>query len=398
MIGSVNKAIITSILDTDIYKFHMQQAIWHLYPKTSVTLTFVCRDHENLLPFIPLIIEQISSMQDLVLGVDEYHFLKQTGFYKLDYLNYLLRYRFDPSEVSVTSDNGQLAISISGLWHKVVLWEVPILEIISEIRNSILYPKITEYDANIKLQHKISLLNSSSYEEFKLIEFGSRRRFSKRIQQFVLSELQSAVPKQLLGTSNCLLAKTYHLKAIGTQAHEWFQGHQSLAPNLKHFQQVALNNWLQEYAGKLGVALTDCINMSSFLVDFNKKLANQYSGLRQDSGDPIQWGEAAIEHYRKFDIDPMSKLLVFSDNLTIPKALSIFSHFQSTIPSCFGIGTNLTCDLQGVKPMNIVIKMTECDGKPVAKISDSPGKIICNDERYVQKLVDIFDLQHVKNY
>ena len=227
------------------------------------------------------------------------------------------------------------------------------------------------------------------------MHFGTRRRFSRAVQQAIVTTLKSDFP-YLVGTSNYDLARRLDLAPVGTQAHEWFQAHQQISPVLANSQRAALQAWLDEYPAQLGIALTDCITMDAFLRDFGPDFAGRYQGLRHDSGDPLEWGEKAIAHFEKLDIDPMSKTLVFSDNLDLDKALTLYRHFYRRINLVFGIGTRLTCDLPGVKPLNIVIKLVECNGKPVAKLSDSPGKTICEDPAFVKALRKAFDLPRVK--
>ena len=177
---------------------------------------------------------------------------------------------------------------------------------------------------------------------------------------------------------------------MGTQAHEWFQAHQQLGFPLEHSQRAALTSWLDEFTNHLGIALTDCITMDAFLRDFDFELASRYQGLRHDSGDPVVWGEKAISHYQRLGIDPRDKTLVFSDGLNLDKAVQLLRHFRGRIKTSFGIGTQLTCDLPGVSPMNIVFKLMECNGGPVAKISDSPGKTLCRDADFIRNLKQAF--------
>ncbi len=183
---------------------------------------------------------------------------------------------------------------------------------------------------------------------------------------------------------------------MGTQAHEWFQPHQQISPELATSQRAALQAWLDEYPDQLGIALTDCITMDAFLRDFGAEFAKRYQGLRHDSGDPVEWGEKAIVHYQKLGIDPLTKTLVFSDSLDFDQALKLYRHFWQRVNLVFGIGTRLTCDIPGVKPLNIVIKLVECNGKTVAKLSDSPGKTMCHDKAFVRALRKAFDIPQVK--
>jgi nicotinate phosphoribosyltransferase len=185
------------------------------------------------------------------------------------------------------------------------------------------------------------------------------------------------------------LAKKYGIAAIGTMAHEYLQTFQAVCVQLRHFQKAALEHWVHEYRGDLGIALTDVVGMDAFLADFDLYFAKLFDGLRHDSGDPIEWGEKALAHYQRLRLDPRTKRFVFSDALTLPKALAIYDHFADRVPCGFGIGTNLTNDM-GVTPLNIVMKIVECNGQPVAKLSDSPGKTLATDETFLAYLRQVF--------
>jgi nicotinate phosphoribosyltransferase len=279
------------------------------------------------------------------------------------------------------------------------MWEVPLLAVISEVVHRHRSPDVTPEMAVAHLRNKLAQFKAVSSDvdisRFKLMDFGTRRRFSQPVQQAIVSTLKSEFP-YLVGTSNYDLAHQLDLAPVGTQAHEWFQAHQQISPVLANSQRAALQAWLDEYPDQLGIALTDCITMDAFLRDFGPQFAQRYQGLRHDSGDPFEWGEKAIAHFQKLGIDPMSKTLVFSDNLDLDKALALYRHFYQRVNLVFGIGTRLTCDIPGVKPLNIVIKLVECKGKPVAKLSDSPGKTICQDQAFVKALRKAFDLPLVK--
>jgi nicotinate phosphoribosyltransferase len=203
-----------------------------------------------------------------------------------------------------------------------------------------------------------------------------------------VDELINELPDNFVGTSNIRLSRRYGRKPIGTQAHQLFQAYQVLAP-LKNFQFHALNDWMLYYRGWLAVALTDTVGFDVFLKDFDYLLALAYTGCRHDSGDPFEWCEKLINHYKLLEIDPKEKTAVFSDGLTVDSAIEIYKYFKGAIKMSFGIGTSLTNDL-GLKPLNIVIKMVECNNSPVAKLSDSPGKEMCKDEVYVAYLRQLF--------
>ncbi|CPR20765.1 nicotinate phosphoribosyltransferase [Brenneria goodwinii] len=391
--------ILTSLLDTDAYKLHMQQAVYHHYYYVDVAAEFRCRSDELLGIYAEEITEQVALMRFLALSDEEYRYLSSLPFFKQDYLDWLRKFRFDPQQVSIENHHGRLDIRIAGPWREVILWEVPLLAVISEVVHRNRSPQVELSQAidqlHKTLEHFRTISADVDISHFKLMDFGTRRRFSRDVQQAIVSTLQAEFP-YLIGTSNYDLARRLKLAPVGTQAHEWFQAHQRISQELANSQRAALQMWLYEYPDQLGIALTDCITMDAFLRDFDYSFANSYQGLRHDSGDPIDWGEKAIAHYHRLDIDPLSKTLVFSDNLNLDKSLSIYRHFWQRVNLVFGIGTRLTCDIPGVNPLNIVIKLVECNGKPVAKLSDSPGKTICQDQAFVSELRKAFDLPRVR--
>lgn len=391
--------ILTSLLDTDAYKLHMQQAVFHRYPAITVAAEFRCRGDELLGEYADEIRAQVAMMSELALTEAEHRYLSSLPFFHQDYLSWLREFRYDPQQVSISNHDGKLHIRIAGPWREVIMWEVPLLAVISEVVHRHRSPQATPEMAISQLRQNLAQFKQLSGDidisRFKLMDFGSRRRFSREVQQAIVSTLKTEFP-YLVGTSNYDLAHRLDLIPVGTQAHEWFQAHQQISPVLANSQRAALQAWLDEYPDQLGIALTDCITMDAFLRDFGKQFAQRYQGLRHDSGDPIEWGEKAIAHYQQLGIDPMSKTLVFSDNLDLDKALALYRHFDRRINLAFGIGTRLTCNIPGVKPLNIVIKLVECKGKPVAKLSDSPGKTICQDPAFVKALRKAFDLPLVK--
>lgn len=391
--------ILTSLLDTDAYKLHMQQAVYHRYANSHVVAEFRCRGDELLGEYAQEIRQQIELMSKLALTEDEFHYLDSLPFFSQDYLQWLRGFRYNPQHVEVTDRSGQLHIRIVGPWREVIMWEVPLLAVISEVVHRRRSPDATVEMAVAQLRQNLQQFSKNSADldmsGFKLMDFGTRRRFSAAVQHAIVSTLKDEFP-YLVGTSNYDLAHQLQLNPVGTQAHEWFQAHQQLSPVLANSQRAALQAWLDEYPDQLGIALTDCITMDAFLRDFGSKFASAYQGLRHDSGDPVEWGEKAIAHYQQLGIEPMSKTLVFSDNLDLDKALELYRHFHQRINLVFGIGTRLTCNIPQVKPLNIVIKLVQCNGKPVAKLSDSPGKTICQDKAFVKALRKAFDLPLVK--
>ena len=390
--------VLHTLLDTDAYKLHMQQAVFHQYHDVQVAAEFRCRGDDLLGIYADAIREQVDAMQHLRLQDDEFQWLSSLPFFKEDYLRWLRNFRYDPSQVKISNDNGKLHIRLEGPWREVIMWEVPLLAVISELVHRFRSPEASVELALTTLEQKLvdfaRLTDSLDMSRFRLMDFGTRRRFSREVQQAIVERLQQE--PWFVGTSNYDLARRLSLTPMGTQAHEWFQAHQQISPELATSQRAALAAWLDEYPNQLGIALTDCITMDAFLRDFGPEFATAYQGLRHDSGDPLEWGEKAIAHYQKLGIDPMSKVLVFSDNLDLSKAVGLYRHFSSRVNLAFGIGTRLTCDIPQVKPLNIVIKLVECNGKPVAKLSDSPGKTICHDKAFVRALRKAFDLPQVK--
>ena len=390
--------VLHTLLDTDAYKLHMQQAVFHHYYDVDVAAEFRCRGDDLLGIYADSIREQVDAMQHLTLQDDEYQWLSGLPFFKADYLNWLRDFRYKPEQVTVTNDKGKLDIRLEGPWREVIMWEVPLLAVISELAHRYRSPETGVTQALAALENKLAgfatLTDGLDMSRFRLMDFGTRRRFSRDVQQAIVQRLQQE--SWFVGTSNYDLARRLNLTPMGTQAHEWFQAHQQISPDLANSQRAALAAWLDEYPNQLGIALTDCITMDAFLRDFGPEFAERYQGLRHDSGDPVEWGEKAIAHYEKLGIDPMSKVLVFSDNLDLAKAVELYRHFSTRVNLSFGIGTRLTCDIPQVKPLNIVIKLVECNGKPVAKLSDSPGKTICHDKAFVRALRKAFDLPQVK--
>ncbi|MEH4931777.1 nicotinate phosphoribosyltransferase [Enterobacter cloacae] len=390
--------VLHTLLDTDAYKLHMQQAVFHHYYDVDVAAEFRCRGDDLLGIYADSIREQVDAMQHLTLQDDEYQWLSGLPFFKADYLNWLRDFRYKPEQVTVTNDNGKLDIRLEGPWREVIMWEVPLLAVISELAHRYRSPETGVTQALAAQENKLAgfatLTDGLDMSRFRLMDFGTRRRFSRDVQQAIVQRLQQE--SWFVGTSNYDLARRLNLTPMGTQAHEWFQAHQQISPDLANSQRAALAAWLDEYPNQLGIALTDCITMDAFLRDFGPEFAERYQGLRHDSGDPVEWGEKAIAHYEKLGIDPMSKVLVFSDNLDLAKAVELYRHFSTRVNLSFGIGTRLTCDIPQVKPLNIVIKLVECNGKPVAKLSDSPGKTICHDKAFVRALRKAFDLPQVK--
>jgi len=393
--SAFGECIVQSLLDTDFYKLTMMQAVLHNYPNADVEWEFRCRSGEDLTPCLAEIREEIERLGEIGIDDEQLAFLERIPYMKPDFIRFLSLFRFDLRYLRVETDaSGQLSIRIRGPWLHVILYEVPLLAIVSEVRNRRRYPDVSVGQARDRLREKLDGLRAAASAEelagFKVTDFGTRRRFSWRVQDALVGMLKQEFPGCFLGTSNVHLAQRHGLRPIGTMAHEWLMAHQQLGPRLIDSQSAALDCWVREYRGLLGIALTDCITMDAFLGDFDLFFAKLFDGLRHDSGDPLLWARKAIAHYEKLGIDPRTKTLFFSDGLDLPRALELYRTLRERINLGFGIGTNLTCDIPGVEPMNIVIKMTACNGQPVAKISDSPGKTQCRDENFVAYLKHVF--------
>ncbi|SHM16419.1 nicotinate phosphoribosyltransferase [Vreelandella subglaciescola] len=388
--------IITSLLDTDWYKLTMMQGVHHKYANASVVWEFRCRNAEDLSPYLDDIRAQVDGLRSLSLSEAESAYLGSFAYMSPDFIRFLELYRFCPEYVTMRMEGSDLCIVIDGPWTHSILFEIVILAIISEVRNRVLYPHASVDQAVTQLRDKFAALRRNYTPEqladFRLADFGTRRRLSQPVHEAVVQVLAEEFPGEFVGTSNVDIARRYGLAPMGTMAHEWVMAHQQLGSRLVDSQRAAFEAWVQEYRGHLGVALTDTITVDAFLADFDLYFAKLFDGLRHDSGDPLVFAEKCIRHYQKLGIDPMSKTLVFSDGLTFDVAMEIKEALEGRIRTSFGIGTSLTCDLPEVKPMNIVIKMISCNGQPVAKISDEPGKAATHDPEYVHYLKSVFNV------
>ncbi|NBA95161.1 nicotinate phosphoribosyltransferase [Pseudomonas sp. R5(2019)] len=385
---------VQNLLDTDLYKLTMMQAVLHNYPNVDVEWELRCRNGEDLRPYLDEIRHQIERLSELSLSAEQLEFLETIHFLKPDFLRFLGLFRFNLRYLHLGIEDDQLCLRLRGPWLHVILFEVPLLAIITEVRNRSRYADITLEQVREQLYRKFDWLTANASQDelngLQVADFGTRRRFSYRVQEEVVSVLKHDFPGRFVGTSNVHLAREMNIKPLGTMAHEWIMAHQQLGPRLIDSQIAALDCWVREYRGLLGIALTDTLTMDAFLGDFDLYFAKLFDGLRHDSGDPVRWAEKAIAHYKHLGIDPMTKTLVFSDGLTLPRSLEIFRALHGRINVSFGIGTHLTCDIPGVAPMSIVLKMTDCNGSPVAKISDEAAKTQCRDPNFVAYLRHVF--------
>lgn len=393
--------IVNSLLDTDLYKLTMMQVVVHFFPNVYTEHKFSCRNKNvDLTIYIDEIKKEISELQYLDFRINELSFLKTIPFLKADFIEFLKNFKFDINDIKVKiiknpkTQKNELSIKTKGLWWKTILYEIYILSIVNEIyfRNKTKnFSKREKSDLFEEGRKRLGLKIEKIKDRkgFKFTEMGTRRRFSREWQMEIVHYLKYEATEHLQGTSNLYLANEFGLKPMGTMAHEYLQAFQAISKNLTDSQKDAMIYWIKEYHDNLGTVLTDVITMDDFLVDFDKDFADLFDGMRQDSGDPFIWAEKAINHYKKLGIDPKTKKLVFSDSLNFDKAVELYDRFHNQAMISFGIGTNLTNDL-GMEPLDIVMKMIKCNGKDVAKISDSPIKAQLFNQIYVKKLKNAF--------
>ncbi len=368
--------IIMSMLDTDLYKLTMQQAVIAQFPSEIARYELIFRTKRDFPDhFADLLKQEITAMCDLKITTDEMQFLRETCYYlKLPYLDYLNGYQFDPNEVHIDQYGNLITLTIEGYWYRTILWEVPLMAIISE-----LYFKLTDQQTlPIDELDKINRIKIERLErmEARFSDFGTRRRFSFGNHERLVAACKCYAPTSFSGTSNPHLAMKYKCKTIGTQAHEWYMGIAALYGYIQS-NKIGMEKWIDVYQGDLGVALTDTFTTNVFFSDFSTKYAKLFDGIRQDSGDPITFAQMAIHHYEKLRIDPMSKIIVFSDSLDVDRVEQINNFCHGKIGATYGIGTHLTNDV-GVKPLNMVIKLTAIkvgeQWVPTVKLSDDAGK------------------------
>ncbi len=392
--------IITSLLDTDLYKFTMMQVVLHQFPGAQVEYRFKCRNPGvQLAPFVEEIRSEIRSLCSLSFKESELRYLRSLRFIKSDFVDFLGLFRLNEKYIQVTPlESGEIDITISGPWLHTILFEIPVLAIVNEVyfRNSQRVPDLME--GRRRLDVKIAQLQSEGLQALKIADYGTRRRFSRAWHEEVLRVLSARLgtgPQgQFAGTSNVYFAQLLGLTPLGTMAHEYLQACQALGPRLRDSQVFAFESWAREYRGDLGIALSDVYGFNAFLRDFDMYFCKLFDGARHDSGDPFQWGERMIDHYSRNRVDPRTKTLIFSDSLTIPRTIELYRQFAGRCQLAFGVGTNLTNDL-GYEPLQIVIKMTRCNGQPVAKLSDTPGKGMCDDEKYLAYLKQVFQIDNL---
>ncbi|QNK73570.1 nicotinate phosphoribosyltransferase [Variovorax sp. PAMC28562] len=398
--------IIQSLLDTDLYKFTMMQVVLHHFPGAQVEYRFKCRNPGvDLARFADEIRDEVRSLCSLQFLDAELGYLRSMRFIKSDFVDFLGLFKLNEKYIDIVPQpSGELEISIKGPWLHTILFEVPVLAIVNEVYFRNTQPQADVDEGRRRLENKISQLQADGLEDLKIADYGTRRRFSKEWHEEILRTLSAQLgpvlvpsratpkPPQFAGTSNVLFAMKLGLIPLGTMAHEYLQACQALGPRLRDSQVFGFEMWGREYRGDLGIALSDVYGMSAFLRDFDLLFCKLFDGSRHDSGDPFQWGERMLAHYTANRVDPRTKTLIFSDGLTVPRTIELYQQFRGRCLLAFGIGTNLTNDL-GYEPLQIVIKMIRCNDQPVAKLSDTPSKNMCEDEKYLAYLRQVFEIE-----
>ena len=370
--------IITSLLNSDLYKFSMAQAVMLTCPDTRVSYRFKNRGKQRFTKeFVEALQYHVNTLFPAIsLTEDEANFLKSIRFLKPWFIDALRSYRFDGEEVRIglTADN-DLEITIEGLWAKTIFWEVPLMALISELYFKMVEPEgktwkwdVQDYKASTRRKFDILQMNGCKFSEF-----GTRRRRSMEVQRAVMEVAVENGYSNFVGTSNVLLAKEFKCRCVGTMAHEFVMGW-SILGGERHANQIMMQKWMEVYGGDLGTAITDTFGTDAFLRDFDAVLARQYDSVRQDSGDPFIFVDKIVKHYESVKIDPLSKTIIFSDSLDAEKCVAIQKYCENRIKCSFGIGTNLTNNFAGSPALNMVIKLYSVDGIPVVKLGDDPGK------------------------
>ncbi|MBO7710856.1 MAG: nicotinate phosphoribosyltransferase [Lachnospiraceae bacterium] len=380
--------VVVSLLDTDLYKFNMDQVIFHRHTDLSGEYYFRCRNQGVVFTreMFDEINAQIDHLCTLTFRKEELDYLRSIRFIKNDYVEFLRLWRpiRDYVETSLTKE-GELQIVVRGPLFSAMQFEIYLLEIVNEVYFRMKFDyEVLLSSARERLDQKIKDFNDGKYT-FRFAEFGCRRRLSREWEDEMMHRL-STETKNCVGTSNVFLAMKYNLIPIGTYAHEFVQMYQGIdSIPLAYTNHYAMEDWYNEYKGDNGTALTDTITTDLFLLDFNRAMVNNFSGVRHDSGDPYEWGEKILAHFEKYGANSKHKTLLFSDGLDFDRAQALYDYFKDRVKVSFGIGTfcsNDTCET----PLNIVIKLQYVNGRAVAKLSDTPGKAMCMDEEYLEYL------------
>lgn len=417
----MNKFIIHHLSQTDAYKLSMAYVIYHLYRKYKTGWSFKFRnmkDHLAIMTpakmqeWVEEIQKEINHLATLRWTEDEILFIsKKMPWLTLDgglFLDWLRNFQVKAEDILVFIENGELRIETDekASWLQSTFYEIYLLVIVNETGFRLFY----NYDELLEshkrnTDKKFEKLLSGEYVLGAVSEFGLRRELSEEAQEYVIKKFMAhrdelnAKGTNYVGTSNVYMSMKYGTTPIGTMAHEFIMGVGQGDPskNPAYSNRFAMESWTQIYGVLNGIFLTDTITDKMCRMDMDFKFASSFKGVRNDSGDPIEWGENWIKHYEKLGIDPKTKTLLFSNSLDFKRADEIYRHFAGRVNVAFGIGTYLSNDTF-VNPFNIVMKMTTCNGHPVAKISDDAGKGMCKSEEFVNFLMKAIDWKAAHGY
>ena len=417
----MNKFIIHHLSQTDAYKLSMAYVIYHLYRKYKTGWSFKFRNMKDHLAaitpakmqeWVEEIQKEINHLATLRWTEDEILFIsKKMPWLTLDgglFLDWLRNFQVRAEDILVFIENGELRIETDekASWLQSTFYEIYLLVIVNETGFRLFY----NYDELLEshkrnTDKKFEKLLSGEYVLGAVSEFGLRRELSEEAQEYVIKKFMAhrdelnAKGTNYVGTSNVYMSMKYGTTPIGTMAHEFIMGVGQGDPskNPAYSNRFAMESWTQIYGVLNGIFLTDTITDKMCRMDMDFKFASSFKGVRNDSGDPIEWGENWIKHYEKLGIDPKTKTLLFSNSLDFKRADEIYHHFAERVNVAFGIGTYLSNDTF-VNPFNIVMKMTTCNGHPVAKISDDAGKGMCKSEEFVNFLMKAIDWKAAHGY
>jgi len=392
--------VITSLLDNDLYKFTMMQAFLHYNAGLTAEYAFKCRNKPEF-P-LSLLADEVNAQLDhlctLKFTQEELDYLRTLRYIKSDFVDFLEGFQLRRRFITVTPIGDDLDIHVKGPLLQGMQFEIFVLAIVNEVYFRRFDQAAARVIGTERLNAKVGLLQEFAKQPAKatpylLFDFGTRRRFSRDWHEEVVRTLSANVPQFFRGTSNVDMARRLGLTPIGTMAHEYLQAFQGVdATRLRHFQKFALEQWVQEYRGDLGIALTDVVGFDAFLRDFDAFFTKLFDGMRHDSGNPFEWAEKAIAHYESQRVNPLTKMLVFSDGLNIPKTLELYNAIADRAQTSYGVGTNATNDV-GYEPLQVVMKLVRCNDSAVAKLSDSSGKTMCDDGNFLAYLKDTFQVE-----
>jgi len=371
--------IIRSLIDDDLYKLTMMNAVIKHFPTLKVRYKFTDRNKISFPDgFDDALRAEVKEMEKLKLTRPEKDFLniKCGDFLPPTYVDFLNGFRYDSNELTITMDkDNKLEIEIEGYWYRTIKWEVSLMALISELYFNMTGEIVDLFDQGL-MEHDAIKVNKLLLHNAFFADFGTRRRYSYENQDRIIKLFIEEGGDNFVGTSNVHFAHKYGIKPIGTMAHEWIMVHAALY-GYKMANTMSLENWVDVYGGRLGTALSDTYTTDVFFKTFDTKLAKLFDGVRHDSGCPFKFTDKVIEHYKSLGIDPMTKTIVFSDGLNTKLATEIKEYCVGKIMSSFGIGTHFTNDV-GVRPLNMVIKISQVwvNGEWInaVKLSDNVGK------------------------